>query len=370
MLENNVNNKNYINILNLLIEKSDQSVLDISQSLNISQPTISKNLDLLIEKKLVLMSGTLTNTGGRNAKVYSPNLNQFFSVGVSVTSEKISLVILNLKMVTVFYDSIKIKFQKSNSYYKKLSSFIDSSIKNLKLSKNNIVGISIALPALVDPYNQIVTYGGILNIEYLKVDEIAKFINYPATIVHDSKAAAYTETRNISEDNFFFYIMINDTVGGGLIINNKIIEGYQNKSAEIGHIKLVIDGKDCYCGGRGCFDAYCSTKNLTKITNGDLEAFFQLLDSGDSYANEIWETYTDYLAIGIHDISMLLDCKIIIGGMLGKYIDRYIEIIKCKINDLYPFEGYLDNIESSTCKFETVAVGSAMMVMDDYINNL
>ena len=55
-------------------------------------------------------------------------------------------------------------------------------------------------------------------------------------------------------------------VGGGIISDGKLVRGAYDKGAEIGHMSLVVGGKRCTCGRRGCFEAYASATALVKMT--------------------------------------------------------------------------------------------------------
>ena len=65
--------------------------------------------------------------------------------------------------------------------------------------------------------------------------------------------------------------------------------------------------------------------NMQDKTGGDLEKFFELLETKDLGARRHWNRYLEYLSIGIHNIRMLYDTKIVIGGYVGAYIEKYME---------------------------------------------
>ena len=66
----------------------------------------------------------------------------------------------------------------------------------------------------------------------------------------------------------------------------------------------------------GCFDAYCSAKVLKAAGGGSLDTFFERLEAGDAACREIFETYTNYLAIEINNLRMAFDCDICWAVML------------------------------------------------------
>lgn len=74
---------------------------------------------------------------------------------------------------------------------------------------------------------------------------------------------------------------------------------------------VVPDGEACYCGKKGCLDAYCSAKCLTE---GRVEDFFGRLVQGEPEEASLWDQYTTYLAIAVNNIHMVLDCDVVLGG--------------------------------------------------------
>ena len=68
-----------------------------------------------------------------------------------------------------------------------------------------------------------------------------------------------------------------------MIVANKIFEGERRKSGEIGHMTIIPKAGDrCYCGQRGCFDTVCRANVLAEYADGDLEKFFELLETKGS----------------------------------------------------------------------------------------
>ena len=95
------------------------------------------------------------------------------------------------------------------------------------------------------------------------------------------------------------------------------------RSGEIGHVQLIRGGRQCYCGKRGCLDAYCNTKVLATVMKGDLALFFEELEKREERVQIRWKEYLHYLVTAITAARMLFDCRIVIGGYLGQYIDTY-----------------------------------------------
>ena len=55
------------------------------------------------------------------------------------------------------------------------------------------------------------------------------------------------------------YLSLNNTLGGAFCIDGKLFAGQNQKAGEFGHMILVPGGRPCYCGKKGCADAYCAS---------------------------------------------------------------------------------------------------------------
>ena len=149
-----------------------------------------------------------------------------------------------------------------------------------------------------------------------------------------------------------------------------VFDGDDFRSAEIGHVSMVIGGKPCYCGQRGCVNAYCSSDNLSDGGNIGLDRFFRELDAMDPGCLSKWDAYLDYLAIAIKNIRMLYDCDVIIGGEVGRYIPKYIPELTHRVHALDSFHRGGDCILPCKYRSKSSAVGAALIHIDRFIENV
>mgnify|MGYP002235968129 CR=1 FL=1 len=64
-------------------------------------------------------------------------------------------------------------------------------------------------------------------------------------------------------------------------MQDEVYNGNHNRAGEIGHMRLEKNGRRCYCGNYGCFDAYCNTLILKDAAGGELKDFFAGIDQGN-----------------------------------------------------------------------------------------
>lgn len=168
----------------------------------------------------------------------------------------------------------------------------------------------------------------------------------------------------------FFYISLSNTVGGSIFNDDKLVQGKGFRCGEVGHMTVIPDGSPCYCGKLGCLDAYCAASYLSDVTEGKLEQFFVRLEQGDKEIRDIWNRYTDYLAIALNNIHMILDCDIIIGGYVGSYVEPHIQEIWKKVSDRSTFTEDSTFVKSCNYKTGAAALGAALRVIELFIEKI
>ena len=85
---------------------------------------------------------------------------------------------------------------------------------------------------------------------------------------------------------------------------------------------------------------------------------------------QVWEEYTDYLAIALNNIHMLLDCEIVLGGYVGNYIAPHLPLIRQKVAQRNTFGEEGQFIKESRHKTGTAALGAGMKVMETFIQQI
>ncbi len=345
---------------------------DIVVALQLSLPTVTQNLEYLKEQGLIDTSKKIKNTGGRNATAFSYVEDAKAAIGVYLTAHHISVVAVNMsgEIMGIVIERIPFNLD-DDEYLKKLGEAIDRVIEQAKIEEK-VLGVGIAVPGLVSSEGDYVTYGLTLNFTGKKLEDIAKYIPYECRLFHDSFVASYMEAWMNKDLKNGFYISLSNSIGGSMIVDNQVREGNTKKGGEIGHMLVVPEnGKQCYCGKTGCFDTLCSTEILVRHTNGSLEEFFKLLKSGDEKIRKEWEQYLKHLSVAIHNMRMLVDGTVIIGGYIGEYIGEYMEELCELVDNKNPFgDKAEDYLVECRCKIEATASGSGIYFIDRFMESI
>lgn len=169
---------------------------------------------------------------------------------------------------------------------------------------------------------------------------LAKRINKPEEkvfIENDANCAAlgeaYAGCGNGARD--FVAVTLGTGVGSGVIIGGKIVNGVNYAGGECGHMVIVVDGEQCSCGRKGCWEAYASATALIRQTKKAMEEYpdslmhklakeegkvsgrtaFDAMRLGDIAGIKVVDDYIKYVACGLINIVNALQPEIIcIGG--------------------------------------------------------
>ena len=196
-------------------------------------------------------------------------------------------------------------------------------VENAKLTMDQIEWIGIGTPGIANSRDGIIEYSnnlGFVNTPMVKY--IQEDIDKPVFVENDANAAAYGEfvAGAAKGANNAVCITLGTGVGGGIIIDGKIYAGSNFAGVEIGHTVISVDGPQCTCGRKGCFEVFSSATGLIRMTkesmaknpdssmhklvaerSGKVSAriAFDAMRMGDAAAKAVVDDYIKYLAAGI-----------------------------------------------------------------------
>ena len=220
-----------------------------------------------------------------------------------------------------------------------IANTVEAFLLQNNLPRESILGIGIGVPGPVSAdgtVNKCVNLGwGVFNIE----SELSSLTGFPVKAGNDANVAALGECWKGGGQGYSNLVMatLGTGVGGGIILNGKILCGTHGAAGEIGHMVLNRDETErCGCGKRGCVEQYCSATGVVRTANRQLAAddrfsslraiqnlsckdIFDAAAAGDALAADILEIVYDRLAEFCANLSAVLDPEIIVlGGGVSK----------------------------------------------------
>nr|MDD5838320.1 ROK family protein [Eubacteriales bacterium] len=209
-------------------------------------------------------------------------------------------------------------------------------------SYENIDRVAISTAGQVDSEHGVVVYSTD-NIPYYTGMMVKSLIEnktgIPTFVENDVNAAALGEAHfgAAKGESDFICLTLGTGVGGAIFLNNKLYKGSASAAGEIGHMVIHAGGRQCTCGGEGCFECYASAnaliKAVNKISDEPLDAF-QIFQKENMQRPEIRseiDKWIDEIIIGLMNLIYIFNPPLIVigGGIMNE--DYIIELIDRKI---------------------------------------
>ncbi|MBS1583870.1 MAG: ROK family protein [Bacteroidetes bacterium] len=141
---------------------------------------------------------------------------------------------------------------------------------------------------------------------------MATRLGVPATLGNDANAAALGEWRYGAGQGYndLLIVTLGTGVGSGFIVNGRLVLGSHGNAGELGHMTLVMDGRSCTCGRKGCLEAYVSIRGLRQTyaeLDGDpavlqeegVRCIADAAHRGDAAALQTFRHAVRWLAVGL-----------------------------------------------------------------------
>lgn len=271
-----------------------------------------------------------------------------FGVDIGGTTVKLGL----FNKAAELLDKWEIPTVKENGGEQILPDVAKSILKKMEekgIAKSDIIGIGVGAPGAVDEEGTMV--GGAVNLGWgvLNIPQILKeYLDVPVKAANDANVAALGEMwqgggkghRNMVA------VTLGTGVGGGIIVEGKILTGATGAGGEIGHIHMEDNETElCGCKKKGCLEQYASATGIVRLTKrrlaeddkpsclreGEISAktVFDGVKAGDEVAIEIAERFGNYLGKGLAMVACTVNPEVfVIGGGVSKAGEILLSFIK------------------------------------------
>jgi glucokinase len=218
-------------------------------------------------------------------------------------------------------------------------------IEKSKLKSDDIQGIGIGVPGMMDFESGLTTFitnlpGHWINVPVAPI--IKEKTGIPAFLINDVRAITWGELKFGAGKGCQSLVCyaLGTGIGGGIVVNNQLVLGNSGQAGELGHMTVDPNGPLCNCGNHGCLEQYSSgpaikaaalkaishggTTILGEMVGYDLnkmtpEVVYNAAMKGDTIARTIYENAGYYLGLAIaNSIVTLEPQKIVIGGGIAQ----------------------------------------------------
>ena len=291
-----------------------------------------------------------------------PTNQEEYVVGIDLGGTKIYAAVVNRNGKILATCRKKTKAELGfDKVVERIANCANSAIEKSHISKDLIKGIGIGSPGPLDLVN-----GKIIETPNLKwkdaplKDKIEHLLNIPVKIDNDGNVGILGENSFGAGKNakHMIGLFVGTGIGGGVIVDGKVLHGFNENAGELGHMIIDPNGPVCGCGNRGCLEAFASRLSIEReiriaALHGEKTNIFDgMNDVNDRIRSKrLAEAFTNkdravtsavqksakYIGLGVASLLNIFNPEVIVigGGVveaIGQpYVDLVIETAKLNV---------------------------------------
>jgi len=333
---------------------------------------------------------------GRPAKAYDINPEKNLLIGVDINVESIQVVLIDMKCRVLNSINRVLIVNDKDSILELTKEMIQAIIDDSQAipnqsqkSPNLILGIGFALMGAVDSTNGVALYMHLIrnwqNVDIKTIFE--KEFGLPVLVEHDPNCYAIAEMNNGMDTRYNNMVFLRLSLGIGMcqVVSGRVFKGSTGNAGEIGHVCMDRNGPLCYCGKRGCVEAYASISGIARrymeatgdvdgpATHNSIEdtAIVQRLAaaaaSEDQNAKAYFNKAGEVLGLAIGNmISLNNPSMVVIGGALAQYEGLYMDRLRQVAGEIcWPYSKV--DIALTSLQPNGAAVGAAALFVQQRV---
>ena len=321
-------------LLNIISDRQPISRADIAKISGLNKATVSAIISELLRENFVVEEGLgkTTPIGGKPPTPLRINELRFGIFGLDIRADQTILALSDFHNRLVARRNFE-----TGADPRAFLKDIAKEINGLRAEHGEfieIAGVGVSLPGLVDHRTGTFLTSVVLPWREVPIVEwIGEATHLPVIVDNSARCAAlaeiwhskshYAHVRNL------LYVSVSSGLACGVVIDGSLYRGGTNTAGQFGHIPVDLNGPECRCGRRGCWDLYASDNatiaryksmsNATVKRGVTMRRIVELEESGDPAATEAIRETARYLGAGIAGLVNGLDPEVIvIGGEITK----------------------------------------------------
>ncbi|OLS40581.1 ROK family protein [Bacillus sp. MRMR6] len=323
-------------IISKIIEHGMISRAALAKITGLNKATISVQVADLLSEELIIETQQEHKNLGRRPIMLSINQLAGFALGIDLDQNSVSFTLCNLngtpleskslELDTTDYDVIQELLIKEITFYKQKCS----------LEPYGLIGVVIGIHGIVNndemiyfvPHHQ--WHNKDLKSDLTNETGVNVYLENNANLCSFAEVVyKHYQSKNLLSVSLY------SGIGLGIMVNGRLLKGFDGFAGEIGHMIVVPDGHPCRCGNLGCWEQYASESNFIKqladrqnkkeITYEDIEHW---LKTKDSITYKLMKDYIKFLSIGLNNMINLYNPEILVinSELLPMYPGALIEI--------------------------------------------
>lgn len=260
-----VRQKNEKIILQAIQKSRGLSQSEVVALTGLKAPTVLRIFTFLEERGLIKVTESvdrqLPERKGRKPIFYQVNPITHYTIGIEFWSRQISIIMTDFQKKLIYSRTVvDAEIGIAEDLVKTLDKLIQQALSESGIPIDKILGIGVGAPGRIDTeQGKAIYYGRIRNMINLPLREhLEKLFSIPVFINNNAGVVALNAYRRGSAKNAhaLITVLIRSGVGGAFINGGELMLVQGKTAMEIGHAAIDLNGPKCFCGARGCLEAY------------------------------------------------------------------------------------------------------------------
>ena len=356
---------------------------DLSEATGLSPASVSNVTRELIDDGIVADAGSVDSDGGRPRTLLQIDPSYGYVIGVDVGETRVRVELFDLTMTERARADYPLDpgDQGVDLIVDRILTGLETVLANGGVGADGVLGIGVGVPGVVEQGSEVLVHGQTYGWEAVPLARLLRSgTSLPLYIENGAKTMGQAESWFGAGRGARHAVvcLIGSGVGASIIAHGSIHRGATSSAGEWGHTTVVVGGRACRCGSRGCLEAYVGAQAILDRSglplSGDQEsALAALADLAGTSAKaaEVLDETALFLGVGIANLINLLNPEqIILGGWSGLLLGgRMLPAIRdaARRHSLrHPFAD--TSIELGRLGPEAVALGAATLPVERFLN--
>ncbi|WP_069770062.1 ROK family protein [Streptomyces sp. LUP30] len=323
---------NRYEVLRQIIAASPTSRQELAAATGLSLATVATLVGELLDLRMITEVGFEDSAGGRPRGLVAVNASGGALIGVDIaeTYVHVELFDLALNVLARAEENMRPGESRPQQVVSHVAAAAGSVVAQAGVEAARVLGVGVSVPGQVDRATGISEYAP--NWDWHDVpllDLLSEHIAYPLYLDNPLRAGAVAELWFGAARGHGDAVVVNlgTGVGAGLVLGGELHRGVSNSAGEWGHTTLVLDGRLCRCGNRGCVEAYVGApgimQNLGELfpdspllhpddQTATIDALAVAVAANEPTAVEVVRETARYLGAGIANLINVLNPEVVV----------------------------------------------------------
>ncbi|MER5421938.1 ROK family protein [Streptosporangium roseum] len=351
---------------------------ELTRLTGLSAATVSSMTGDLLAENVVVEAGHMESDGGRPRVILRVNPVYGYAIGVDVADTHVRVELFDLEM----NEKAKVEYALRPARHdielvvRHILAGIDVVLADGGVSAGQVLGVGVGVPGIVERGGDVLVHAKTFGWDGVPLGAMMRAgTTFPVFIDNGAKTMGQAELwfgagRGAGDA---VIVLIGSGVGATVVTDGTTFRGVSSSAGELGHTKIVVNGRICRCGGRGCLEAYVGAEAIldragipTRTADWQAE-LAGLLETGSPV---LAETAT-YLGVGLSNLINLINPeRIVIGGWAGLLLGRHLlaEIRAASADNSLAQPYAATSIVLGRLGSDAVALGAATLVLEKFLS--